>query len=285
MNIPSPLRYPGGKSSMADLLSQIRKLNQLGNLPIAEPFAGGAGASLKLLYLEDSPYIHINDKDSSIFNFWWSLLNKNREFLATMSEKRVSMAEYYRQWEIYRNPKRYSRLEHGFATFFSNRCNRSGIIINGGPIGGHEQTGKWKLNARFNKSGLAQRCLKVSEYSDRISLSSLDGITFLEQNKQHSKFYFIDPPYFTKGPTLYLNLLDKNYHENLSATLKGMNDVPWVLTYDDCPEIRKLYKGWTKIRPFSLRYSAAERRRGKEILIVPKWISLPKVQTSESIEW
>lgn len=270
---------------MADLLSQIRKLNQLGNLPIAEPFAGGAGASLKLLYLEDSPYIHINDKDSSIFNFWWSLLNKNREFLATMSEKRVSMAEYYRQWEIYRNPKRYSRLEHGFATFFSNRCNRSGIIINGGPIGGHEQTGKWKLNARFNKSGLAQRCLKVSEYSDRISLSSLDGITFLEQNKQHSKFYFIDPPYFTKGPTLYLNLLDKNYHENLSATLKGMNDVPWVLTYDDCPEIRKLYKGWTKIRPFSLRYSAAERRRGKEILIVPKWISLPKVQTSESIEW
>ena len=285
MNISSPLRYPGGKSSMADLLSQIRKINHLGNLSIAEPFAGGAGASLKLLYLEDTPSIHINDKDSSIYSFWWSLLNQNDKFLGLMSKKRVSMAEYFRQREIYRSSKNDSKLDRGFATFFLNRCNRSGIILNGGPIGGSKQIGKWKLNARFNKEELSQRCIKISEYSDRINLSNLDGIDFITQTKSQPNFYFIDPPYFTKGPLLYLNLLNNDYHHNLSITLKDMPEVPWVLTYDDCPEIRKLYKGWTKIRPFSLRYSAAERRKGKEILIIPKWMSLPKTQSSEAIAW
>jgi len=285
MNISSPLRYPGGKSSMTDLLSQIRKINNVGNLSIAEPFAGGAGASLKLLYLEDTPSIHINDKDSAIYSFWWSLLNRNTEFLDLMVKKRVSMAEYFRQRDIYKSPKKSSKLDNGFATFYLNRCNRSGIILNGGPIGGSKQIGKWKLNARFNKEELSQRCMKVSEYSDRIHLSNQDGIDFITQLKSKPTFYFIDPPYFTKGPLLYLNLLNKDYHQNLSLTLRDMPEAPWVLTYDDCPEIRRLYKGWTKIRPFSLRYSAAERRKGKEILIIPKWMSLPKTQNSEAIGW
>lgn len=282
---PSPLRYPGGKTSMANLLSQIRTLNNVGNLPIAEPFAGGAGASLKLLYLEDTTEIYINDKDDAIYNFWWSLVKENEEFLNRLSSRRVSMTEYFRQREIYRNFNGSNRLDHGFATFFVNRCNRSGIILNGGPIGGPKQQGKWKLNARFNKIELRERCLKVYEYSERIHISNYDGIEFIQQKKPTTAFYFIDPPYFTKGQLLYLNLLDKNYHKNLSITLHAMVDMPWVLTYDDCPEIRKLYKGWTKIRPFTLRYSAADRRKGQEIMIVPKWMSLPKKQTSEAINW
>jgi DNA adenine methylase len=285
---PSPLRYPGGKTSMANLLSQIRSINHVGSIPIAEPFAGGAGASLKLLFLEDTqdtPEIYINDKDNAIYNFWWSLINSNQEFLNRISGKRVSMTEYFRQRDIYRNFATASRLDHGFATFFLNRCNRSGIILNGGPIGGPKQKGEWKLNARFNKVELKERCLKIFEYSDRINLSNQDGIEFIQQTVQNSPFYFIDPPYFTKGPLLYLNLLDKNYHQNLSLTLNSMTDKPWVLTYDDCPEIRKLYKGWTKIKPFSLRYSAADRRKGQEIMIIPKWMTLPKVQTSEAIGW
>ena len=51
MKTCSPLRYPGGKSAMAELLSEIRRLNGLGDRAIAEPFAGGAGASLTLLFL------------------------------------------------------------------------------------------------------------------------------------------------------------------------------------------------------------------------------------------
>ncbi|MBW2123507.1 MAG: DNA adenine methylase [Deltaproteobacteria bacterium] len=285
MRTSSPLRYPGGKTALAGLLGQIRRINGLGEQAIAEPFAGGAGASLTLLYLEETHEIHINDADPAIHDFWWSLVNRSTRFLDLLSKTRVSMAEWRRQRAVYRSRGRVSRLRRGFAAFFLNRCNRSGIIMNGGPIGGIRQTGKWKIDARFNKPELRRRCEKVAEYRNRVRVSGCDGIEFIKSFDPDSAFFFIDPPYFVKGRTLYLNAVGKDYHEALSNHLKSIRDAAWVLTYDDCPEIRRLYRGWTTIRPFALRYAAAERRSGKEVLIVPKWMRLPNSQTSAAVSW
>jgi DNA adenine methylase len=252
---------------------------------MAEPFAGGAGASLTLLYLEDTPEIYVNDADRAIHDFWWTVVNRVQPFLDMLSTTRVSMAEWYRQRDIYRYCGPVSRLRRGFATFFLNRCNRSGIIMNGGPIGGVKQTGTWKLDARFNKPELQRRCERIAEYHDRIHVSCRDGIEFIENLKDSSSFFFIDPPYFGKGQTLYLNALDDEYHAALASRLGAMSNAAWVLTYDDCPEIRRMYRGWATIRPFTLRYAAAERRSGKEVLIVPKWMRLPASQGSAALTW
>lgn len=195
------------------------------------------------------------------------------------------MAEWRRQRDVYRHCGRVSRLRRGFSAFYLNRCNRSGIITNAGPIGGVKQTGKWKLDARFNKAELRRRCEKVAEYRDRVHVSGRDGIEFIKDLDAESTLFFIDPPYFLKGQTLYLNTLDKEYHIALSTQLKFMSDAAWVLTYDDCPDIRRLYRGWATIRPFSLQYVAAERRSGKEVLITPKWIRLPASQESAAVSW
>lgn len=48
------------------------------------------------------------------------------------------------------NSEKHSMLEIGFATFFLNRTNRSGIL-KAGVIGGKAQLGKWKIDVRFNK--------------------------------------------------------------------------------------------------------------------------------------
>lgn len=251
---------------------------------VAEPFAGGAGASLTLLYLEETPKVYINDADSAIHDFWWAVIRRPRQFSELISRTRVSMAEWRRQRGIYRKASS-SRLRKGFSAFFLNRCNRSGIIMNGGPIGGIKQTGKWKLNARYNKAELLRRCEKVAEYHDRVHVSGFDGIEFIQQTDSKTTFYFIDPPYFAKGNTLYLNALTESYHIALGAHLRSMVDSAWVLTYDDCPEIRRIYRGWATIKPFKLRYAAYEKRTGKEILIVPKWVRLPANQSSEAIVW
>jgi len=285
MRTASPLSYPGGKSSMAGLLSNVRRINQLGGHAVAEPFAGGAGASLSLLYREDTPEVHINDIDGAIHDFWWTIVNRPRPFLALLRTTRVSMAEWHRQRDTYRRTSGVSRLRRGFAAFYLNRCNRSGIIMNGGPIGGVKQTGKWKLGARFNKQELEKRCARVGEYGDRIHVSQVDGIDFIVGHDQDSVFLFVDPPYYGKGPTLYLNKLDHAYHERLACQLRGMRDGAWVLTYDDCPEIRRMYSGWASIRPFSLRYVASKRRKGREVMITPHWMQLPEKQTSAAIQW
>lgn len=285
MKTCSPLRYPGGKSAMAGLLAGIRRLNGLGEHVIAEPFAGGAGASLALLYLEETYEIHINDADPAIYDFWWSVVNDISPFLDMLEKALVNMSEWHRQRDVYRNQGNVSRLHRGFATFYLNRCNRSGIIMKGGPIGGVRQTGKWKLDARFNRDELRRRCEKIAEYRDRINVSCRDGIDFINTLDDRSTFYFIDPPYYVKGNTLYLNALKEEYHAALADRLKAMNNAAWVLTYDDCPQIRRMYQDWATIRPFSLRYAAAERRAGKEVLIVPKWMGLPTSQTSTAITW
>ncbi len=285
MKTSSPLRYPGGKSAMAGLLGEIRKLNRLGNRAFAEPFAGGAGASLSLLFFEETREIYINDLDTAIYDFWWILVNRPKRFIAMLNKTRVSMAEWYRQRQVYRDHTRQSRLRRGFSAFYLNRCNRSGIIVNGGPIGGLQQSGKWKLSARYNKTELRRRCEKIAEYRNRIHVSCNDGIEFIRSLNADQTFFFVDPPYFVKGETLYLNTLDKGYHAALAAQLKSMTDAAWVLTYDDCPEIREMYEGWATIRQFSLQYSAANRRNGKEVLIAPVWMRLPVYQASAAITW
>lgn len=285
MNLASPLRYPGGKGAMAGMLAEIRRRNGVAGLSQAEPFAGGAGASLSLLYAEHAPEVLINDADPAMHDFWWALTERGKEFGEILSGARASMAEWRRQRNAYRDA-RTGRLRRGFAAFYLNRCNRSGIIMNGGPIGGTKQTGKWKIGARFNKEALLARCQKISEYANRIKVSGMDGIKFIDSVDTKETFLFIDPPYFHKGPLLYLNSLDEKYHKALAEKLHSLPEqAAWVLSYDDCPEIRKLYRNWAAVRPFTLRYTASERKKGREVLITPKWMELPKTQKSLAIEW
>ena len=270
---------------MSGILSDIRRLNGLGNQAIAEPFAGGAGASLTLLFLEETHKVYINDADPAIHDFWWTLTNRPKLFIDLLDKTPITMAEWRRQRDIYRSRGKVSRLRRAFAAFYLNRCNRSGIIMNGGPIGGIAQKGTWRLDARFNKIELRGRCERVAEYRDRIGVSGDDGLEFIDRHDTDTTFFFIDPPYFEKGPTLYLNIANAGYHEALAARLRAMRHASWVLTYDDCPEIRRMFEGWAVIRPFSLRYVAASRRTGKEVLITPKWMKLPTSQRSAALLW
>lgn len=90
------------------------------------------------------------------------------------------MDEWFRQKDIINNPKDHDLLTIGFSTFFLNRTNRSGIL-KGGVIGGKNQEGKWKLDARYNKSDLISRIHKISENRHRIDLYNMDAIDFIKK--------------------------------------------------------------------------------------------------------
>jgi DNA adenine methylase len=281
----SPLRYPGGKGSVADLLQTIRTINRIGNLSIAEPFAGGAGASLNLLVSEDVEAVRINDLDPAIHAFWWALLHENAKFVKAVESTPVNLPEWKRQRDVYRSRRIRSLFRRGFSAFYLNRCNRSGIVFNGGPIGGMKQSGDWKVGARYYREELSRRCSRIGEFGDRIKLTCLDGIEFIGSLEPESWFMFIDPPYYEKGHLLYLNTLNDEYHASLAERLKRLTSSAWVLTYDDCPAIRKLYSGWASLRSFSLRYVASTRRSGRELLITPKWMKLPRNYSSAMLSW
>ncbi len=257
---------------MSKYLSEIIKANSIGNCIYVEPYAGGAGAALTLLSLEKVDSIIINDFDRAIYSFWKSILTRTDQFIEKIYNTEISMNEWYRQREIYRN-KRSRQLDLGFATFYLNRTNRSGII-EGGPIGGVEQSGKWLIDARFNKADLIERISNIASYKERIKVTNKDGVDLIKEiHREKNQFVYLDPPYYVKGSCLYLNHYQQNNHERLASFLNTHNRFYWALTYDNVPEIKKLYSE-RRLHDFSFNYHIDLPKLGKEVLVLSDKIKL-----------
>jgi DNA adenine methylase len=272
------LRYPGGKGSLSDFVRKVVVQNDLVDGDYVEPFAGGAGVAWSMLLGEYVRNVHINDLDRAIHSFWSSTLDHTDELCRMIRDTRVNMTQWRKQKAISDSPDEHSALDLGFSTFFLNRTNRSGII-KGGVIGGKEQSGPWKLNARFNKHDLIHRIERIARYKSRISLYCMDGREFIEQivpNLPQKTLIYLDPPYYAKGKELYENHLSHNDHENIAALIQGRIRKPWIVSYDAVPEIRAMY---TKSRSLSycLSYSVQARYRGQEIMFFSDGLVIPQV--------
>ncbi|WP_120952208.1 hypothetical protein [Helicobacter sp. L8] len=130
---PSPLRYPGGKSVLGLLVKGFLVQHKLLGCEFAESFAGGAGLGLSLLFNGVISKLHLNDLDARLYSFWQALLKCNGDFIDKLSHIEVSLAEYDRQKHIMRTAS--PGFELGFASFYVNRANFSGLL-EAGPIGG-----------------------------------------------------------------------------------------------------------------------------------------------------
>lgn len=273
----SPLRYPGGKSSMLELTGAILRLNQLERGHYAEPYAGGCGLALSLLYGGYVSDIHINDIDPSIWAFWHCVLNETDAFVHKATTTPVTIEEWLVQRDFLRSNKTDDTLALGFCAFFLNRTNRSGIIKRAGVIGGLDQAGNYKIDCRYSIDELVKRIVRVKKYADRIHLTNMDALDFLsvcDSQLPLETFVFADPPYYKKGSRLYTSFYEPGDHAELARTMLAMSR-PWIVTYDDTPQIRGLYRDRRQYC-FDLNYSLHEKRVGTELLIGSKGLKLPE---------
>lgn len=275
----SPLRYPGGKQVLARVLAHLIRINGREGGVYVEPYAGGGGAALALLYWGHVERILINDLDRRIHAFWQSILFETDAFVDLLHRTPLSVGEWRRERDIYQRWWRHSALRVGFATFYLNRCNRSGIIESGGPIGGQRQDGRWLIDARFNRAALEARIRRVAQFKERITLTCEDASAFLVRrvtrfDALRKTFVYLDPPYFNKGRDLYLNHYKENDHAALARVLPRKGSFSWVMSYDDVPQIRQLYRTLRQVR-FDLGYSARACRKGNELLILHPGLVLP----------
>jgi DNA adenine methylase len=276
---PSPLRYPGGKTLLTQFLAETIRLNNLVGGTYVEPYAGGAGAALSLVFSEQVSRIFINDKDPGIFWFWKSVLEHTDEFTGLIDRSRVTVDAWKYHKSVLRHPSGHSGLHIGFATFFLNRCNRSGVL-NGGPIGGLRQNGNYAIDVRFNRRQLIRKVQKIGLYRERITVSNLDGVTFLrrfaarETNDVRRCLVYMDPPYFGKACRLYTFYFKDADHERLAAYLKERPGYRWIVSYDDSAAIRKLFPGRKIVLLKS--YSVHSARTGRELVIASPGCHLPR---------
>lgn len=272
----SPLRYPGGKSCLYDMLATTLTANQLDRCHYVEPYAGGCGLALSLLFGGHVSDVHLNDLDPAIWSFWTSVLNETEKLSSLIENTPITIREWQKQKEIHQAADIGRPLQLGFATFFLNRTNRSGVIKGAGAIGGLLQEGPYKLDCRFNRGDLIRRIRRVAKYKNRIHLSNLDAIPFMKRTAVSlvgRTFFCIDPPYFNKGSKLYTNFYGPEEHRAVSEAVLALRH-PWIVTYDNTEEIRQLYSQRRQL-VFDINYSIQTKRIGTELLIASKGLRLP----------
>lgn len=270
----TPLRYPGGKTQLTPFVSAVMRYNELHGGHYAEPFAGGAGIAWRLLFSGQASEIWLNDLDPAVYAFWRAAVFNSDEMCGLVHDAELTIKEWARQRAIFRSSSS-KPLERGFATLYLNRTNRSGIL-DGGVIGGTQQTGTYKLDCRFNKTELIRKIDRIGRYREAVHLSNEDARLCLarwDKVLPARALLNIDPPYFGKGSELYINHFKPEDHASLSKQVQRLKH-RWMMTYDDCTEIATLYRARPTYR-MSLLYSAQTKRQGAELLITDTDLLLP----------
>ncbi len=270
----TPLRYPGGKTQLSPFVIDLVRANNLYGGVYAEPFAGGAGIAWRLLLNGDMTEVWLNDIDPAIFAFWDAVVNQPDPLCERILKTHVTIQEWHKQRTVLADPGA-KPSDLAFATLYLNRTNRSGIL-KGGVIGGKDQAGNYKLDCRFNKADLVHKIQRIHVYREVIRLSKLDAAHCLQEwNKTlpRRSLVNIDPPYFNRGQDLYLSFYKPDDHATLATQVRALS-APWMLTYDDTPEIESLYHGLPLYRK-SLLYSAQVKRRTSELLVLAPQIKPP----------
>ena len=265
----SPLRYPGGKSKLAPLIKYIIEEKIDTNITTyIEPFAGGAGVALNLLIGGTVENIIINDYDKAVYSFWKAIITEPNRFVQTIEQTPVTVNEWKKQKEIYITQNKKYSFELGFATFFLNRTNRSGIL-SAGPIGGYNQYGNYSIDARFNKDNLIHKILQISKYRQNIKIYNKDVRSFISQvisHNQENAFVYFDPPYYVKGRELYINHFQKRDHIEIQKFISRYLNCPWVMTYDAEDTISSIYACYIQ-KYYNLNYSLANKGEFSELMI------------------
>ena len=277
----SPLRYPGGKGKLARFVATLIKQNALSDGLYVEPYAGGAAVAWELLLTGVVRRVAINDVSRPVFAFWRSVIEQTDELAALINNTPVDVANRDRLKAVFGSPNDASDLELGFAMFFLNRTHRSGIL-NGGVIGGRGQTGKWKIDARYNKGDLIRRIERIAAARRRIELTNLDAVEFVESKSPSwpaKSLVYLDPPYYEKGSQLYYDYYSDKDHLEVAQAVRSLRKVHWLVSYDDVLPIQELYEG-TPALQYTIGYSARNVLRGREAMFFSDGLVVPEVAGS-----
>lgn len=273
MKFYSPLRYPGGKRKLTNYVCQILERNALFDGTYVEPFAGGANIAFSLLFEKYVDSIHINDLDPAIYNFWHQVLNNTEELCKKIVDTRVTIKEWHKQKAII-DESDVDPLDFAFSLFFLNRTNRSGII-KAGVIGGKNQDGNYKIDARYNKQDLIERIEKIGRHKNKIRLTNLHAEILLEEYEieKEKTLIYLDPPYYVKGGDLYTHNFKHADHLSLSKVMEKIN-TKWMVSYDYVSPIEQMYSQYEKV-VYGINYSVQKRYKGTEVIFFCDELEFP----------
>lgn len=257
LSVRSPLRYPGGKTRAIKTLDEILFREYPDTKVLISPFFGGGSFELHCLKKVDR--VEANDLFAPLIAFW-SCLQKDTTLLMKEVQKLHPLSK-----ETFHALRRDILTETDpvkvAAYYFAiNRSSFSGATFCGG-------YSAQAAESRFNQSSI-DRLGKVD--LSRVTFDSCDFVTFLRKHPDcDGSTVYLDPPYYISS---YLYGRDGDMHSTFDH--EGLKRVltkrrRWVLSYNDCSEIRALYHD-CEILEVNWAYGMNKSRKSNEILILPR---------------
>ncbi len=242
----SLLRYPGGKTRGVSFIKQFLPKNLD---VLVSPFFGGG--SVEFSISSSGTKVFGYDIFSPLVEFWQCVFD-DALLLAKEVEKffpltREKFYELQKKQSLYEN-----KVERAAIFYVLNRSSFSGSTLSGGMSPNHP---------RFTPSSIERL---RNFYNPNVCLAYAD---FEESLIEHSHaFAYLDPPYLIKN-SLYGKKGDAHKgfdHLRLNKILKKREN--WLLSYNDCEEIRDLYSGFHILTP-NWKYGMSNNKLSREVLI------------------
>ncbi len=234
----TPFRYPGSKNKLLPILMEHIDKRIKDETAFTDAFVGGGSVVLEVATKYPKVELLINDKDDWIYSFWdivCGSANSQLSDLLVLIDQPATLEQFYKL----REDKDDSKLVQAYKAIFFNRTTFSGILKSG-PIGGKDQKSKYPVNCRYNAEKIKKKIVAISKLLfGRTLVSNLDINKYLGANSNQGLIY-LDPPYYVKGSALYSEYMKPPEHIHMASILKSTKN--WILSYDDCPEVRELYK-------------------------------------------
>jgi DNA adenine methylase len=245
----TPFRYPGAKNKMLPILMEhLSPL--LDKKPMfLDAFVGGGSVLLDVAEKYPSCHLFANDKDYWVYCFWNIVSGPDStkfDDLLALVATRPTLDLFYKL----REEKVMDDVGAAYRAIFFNRTTFSGIFYSG-PIGGKDQNSQYTVDCRYNIKKLLTKILKCRELLQFRTVVVNEDFTNLPMLTANDIPTYLDPPYYVKGDSLYIHSMKPSEHRSLSHILANRKN--WVLSYDDCPEIRDFYKG-NSIIDLAVRY-------------------------------
>lgn len=261
--IKSPFRYPGGKSRLLEwILPHIPKVDVF-----IDVFAGGGSVMLAVAERDKDCQIHINDADIGIANFWKCVIDDSlvNSLITDIAEHKPSVELFLEIQKCRLNLNQNDIVKSAFSTIVCNRQSFSGIGISG-PIGGMFQKSRYKIDCRWSVDYVIKSILQCHELLKlRTVVTNNHFRNVLSYAKTSNCHFYIDPPYYQKGNSLYYIGMTKCEHKELCEMLKKMNN--WTLSYDNHTKILELYDFCTVLS--KNQHSMLARKDKGELLLFP----------------
>ena len=155
-----------------------------------------------------------------------------------------------------------SVAERAFAFIYLNRTSFNGKAV--------DYAKRVDAGILYDLRGIILQVFKKLQAAN-VVIENLHFSKLLKESKNHfdkdDVLIYLDPPYWvttdSKGSDYYEFKMNKSEHEELRDVLGNYKNAHWLMSYDDVPHVRELYKGYSTILTPAMNQSSGNAIAGQ----------------------